>query len=233
MRARWITGSDRFFLPFQVLSRVFRGKFLEGLRKAHRRVRLRFPGKLAALADSAQFNRLLSQTVQTEWVVHAKRPTKGPATVLKYLARYTHKTAISNRRLLDLTDGQVTFRWKDYAHGGRRRVMTLDAIEFVRRFLMHVLPSGFVRIRHYGMLANCHRREKLARCRELLGAAPPTDSAPPVLDATPEPGSPVTPTRVCPKCGGGRMIVIEQLPPTTLAEGSLVGSDPCLILDSS
>ena len=114
--------------------------------------------------------------MRTDWVVYAKPPWGGPATVLKYLARYTHKTAISNRRLLSLEDGQVTFRWKDYAHGGRQRTMTLDAIEFVRRFLMHVLPSGFVRIRHYGILANCHRREKLMRCRELLGATPMTDS---------------------------------------------------------
>jgi Putative transposase/Transposase zinc-binding domain len=229
----WIAGSDRFFLPVGVLSRVFRGKFLAGLHAAFQQGRLCFPGKLAPLADSARFNRLLSQTVRTEWVVHVKRPTNGPATVLKYLARYTHKTAISNRRLVNFEDGQVTFRWKDYAQGGRRRIMTLDAIEFVRRFLLHVLPSGFVRIRHYGLLANCHRREKLALCRELLGAAAMTDSELPNLDTTPELQSPVTPTRVCPNCGAARMIVIEQLPPLTLAQTSLVGANSCLTFDSS
>ena len=155
--SHWVVGSDHFFLPDRVLGRVFRGKFLAGLHTAFRRGKLRFPGKLAALADPGQFNDLLSQTVRTDWVVYAKPPWEGPATVLKYLARYTHKKAISNRRLLSLEDGQVTFRWKDYAQGGRQRTMTLDAIEFVRRFLMHVLPPGFVRIRHYGILANCHR----------------------------------------------------------------------------
>ena len=231
--SRWIRGTDRFLLPVGVLSRVFRGKFLAGLHAAFRRGRLRLPGKLAALADPGEFNRLLSQTVQTEWVVHVKRPTKGPETVLKYLARYTHKTAISNHRLLSLKDGQVTFRWKDYARGGQRRIMTLDAIEFVRRLLRHVLPSGFVRIRHYGLLANCHRREKLAWCRELLGATPMADSSLPARDATPEPGSPVTPTRVCPHCGAGRMIVIAEFPPLTLALGRPAQTDPCLTFDSS
>ena len=149
--SHWVVGSDHFFLPERVLGRVFRGKFLAGLHTAFRRGKLRFPGKLAALADPGQFNHLLSQTVRTNWVVSAKPPWGGPATVLKYLARYTHKTAISNRRLLSLEDGQVTFRWKDYAQGARQRTMTLDAIEFVRRFLMHVFPSGFVRIRHYGI----------------------------------------------------------------------------------
>ena len=125
------------------------------------RGRLRFHGRLKGLARPERFHHLLDETVHTEWVVYAKPPTKGPATVLKYLARYTHKTAISNRRLVSLADDRVRFRWKDYAHGGRRGIMTLEAVEFVRRFLMHVLPSGFVRVRHYGLLANRHRQEKL------------------------------------------------------------------------
>ena len=124
--SRWVAGRDDFFLPVRILSRVFRGKFLSGLRTAFQKGRLRFPGRLAALARPERFHRLLDETVRTEWVVYAKPPTRGPATVLKYLARYTHKTAISNRRLVSLTDGQVTFRWKDYAHGGRRGTMTLD-----------------------------------------------------------------------------------------------------------
>ena len=147
--------------------------------------------------------------------------------MLKYLARYTHRAAISNRRLVDLADGRVTFRWKDYAHGGRQGTMTLEAVEFVRRFLMHVLPSGFVRVRHYGLLANRHRREKLARCRELLGMAvtPQADTAPtdpdpvtpPVHEAT------VTPTRVCPRCGAGRMVVVAEFPPMPPAAGITSG----------
>ena len=159
--SRWVAGSDNFLLPVRILSRVFRGKFLGGLRAAFQNGRLRFHGRLKALARPERFHHLLDKTVRTEWVVYAKPPTKGPATVLKYLARYTHKTAISNRRLVDLTEGQVSFRWKDYAHGSKRGTMTLEAIEFVRRFLMHVLPSGFVRVRHYGLLANRHRQEKL------------------------------------------------------------------------
>jgi hypothetical protein len=229
----WIAGSDRFFLPVGVLSRVFRGKFLQRLHAAFRQGRLRFPGKLAVLGDPERFNRLLSETVRTEWVVYVKRPTKGPATVLKYLARYTHKTAISNRRLLSLEHGQVTFRWKDYAHGGRRRIMTLGAIEFVRRFLMHVLPSGFVRIRHCGILANCHRRKKLSRCRELLGATPMTDSDLSDIVSMPEREPLATSTHVCPICGASRMIVIAEFPPLTMAQTSLAGTDPCLTFDSS
>ena len=172
-----------------------------------------------------------------EWVVYAKPPTKGPATVLKYLARYTHKTAISNSRLVSLTDDQVTFGWKDYAHGGRPGTMTLEAVEFVRRFLMHVLPSGFVRVRHYGLLANRHRQAKLARCRELLGMAvpPQPDTASTDPDPIPPPShdATVTPTRVCPRCGASRMILVAEFPPIPPAEWITAGLEPCLILDSS
>ncbi len=230
---RWIAGSDRFFLPVGVLSRVFRGKFLAGLHAAFRRGQLRFPCKLAPLARPGEFNRLLSQAVQTEWVVYVKRPTRGPQTVLKYLARYTHKTAISNHRLVSLNDGQVTFRWKDYARGGRRRIMALDPIEFVRRFLMHVLPLGFVRIRHCGILANCHRRENLARCRQLLGTTSATDSSLPDLTSAPQREPPVTPTHICPICGAGRMIIIAAIRPLTLAGSHWAQTVPCLTFDSS
>jgi ribosomal protein L37AE/L43A len=236
--SRWVAGRDDFFLPVRVLSRVFRGKFLAGLRAAFKRGRLRFPGRLAALARPRQFHRLIAETVRTEWVVYAKPPFQGRAeTVLKYLARYTHRAAISNHRLVDLADGQVTFRWKDYAHGGRRATMTLEAVEFVRRFLMHVLPSGFVRVRHYGLLANRHRQEKLARCRELLGMAAPPPADPAATD--PDPVTPpaqeatVTPTRVCPRCGAGRMIVIAEFPPITPAQRIGAGLEPSLVLDSS
>ncbi len=160
-------------------------------------------------------------------------PFGGPEVVLKYLARYTHRAAISNHRLLELEGGQVRFRWKDYAHGGRWRTMTLSAIEFVRRFLMHVLPSGFVRIRHYGLLANRHRREKLALCRELLGGGAASE----VEDEEPKPrregSDAVTPTRACPVCGAGRLVVIAELPARDEAR---VGAGPAereVIFDTS
>ena len=234
----WVAGRDDFFLPVRVLSRVFRGKFLAGLRAAFERGRLRFPGHLAALAQPRRFDRLIAETVRTEWVVHATPPLGGaPTIVLKYLARYTHRAAISNRRLVSFTDGQITFRWKDYAHGGRQGTMTLEAVEFVRRFLTHVLPAGFVRVRHSGLLANRHRQEKLARCRELLGMAvtPQADTAPTNPDPITPPGQEVevTPTRVCPQCGAGRMVVVAEFPPMSLAEWITAGLEPCLILDSS
>jgi hypothetical protein len=233
--SRWVAGRDDFFLPVRILGRVFRGKFLAGLHAAFERGRLRFPSALAPLARSDRFDALLSGAVRTEWVAHVKRPFGGADIVLKYLARYTHKTAISNHRLIDLADGQVTFRWKDYAHGGRLSTMTLDAVEFARRFLMHVLPAGFVRIRHYGLLANCHRQEKLARCRELLAvaAAPQADTNP--VDAIPPAGPEptVTPTRVCPRCGAGRMVVIAELPPRTLAQEITAGPPVYGAFDSS
>jgi hypothetical protein len=210
---RWVSSRPNFFLPVRVLSRVFRGKFLAGLRAAFAAGRLRFPGQLASLAEPEPFHRLVSEAVRTDWVVYTQAHLGSSEVVLKYLARYTHRAAISHHRLLELKDGQVRFRWKDYARGGRWRTMTLSAIEFVRRFLMHVLPSGFVRIRHSGILANRHRQEKLARCRELLNVArlPKSDEPEPI--APPRLAAMVTPTRACPVCGAGRMIVIEEFPP--------------------
>jgi Putative transposase/Transposase zinc-binding domain len=235
--SRWIAGRDDFFLPVRVLSRVFRGKFLSGLRAAYKRGRLRFSGDPALPDGSARFHALLSEVVRTEWVVYAKAPWNGAVTTLKYLARYTHKAAISNHRLVDLANGRVSFRWKDYARGGRPGVMTLDSVEFVRRFLTHVLPSGFVRVRHYGLLANRHRQEKLARCRELIGMAVTSqaDTAPsdadPVTPTAPE--TTVTPTRVCPRCGSGRMFVVAEFAPLPSTTGTRASLEPCLILDSS
>jgi Putative transposase/Transposase zinc-binding domain len=235
--SRWIAGRDDYFLPVPILRRVFRGKFLSGLRAAFKRGKLRFRGDSAPTDRSDRFHALLSKVVRTEWVVYAKAPWNGAVTTLKYLARYTHKAAISNHRLVDLANGRVSFRWKDYAHGGRQGIMTLDSVAFVRRFLMHVLPSGFVRVRHYGLLANRHRQEKLARCRELIGAAKtpqavtaPTDAAP----VTPPAHEPtVTPTRVCPCCGSSRMIVVAEIPPQPKAAGTRAGLEPCLTWDSS
>ena len=153
--------------------------------------------------------------------------------MLKYLARYTHRAAISNHRLLELEDGQVRFRWKDYAHGGRWRTMTLSAVEFVRRFVTHVLPSGFVRIRHYGLLANRHRREKLALCRELLGGGAASEFE----DEGPKPrregSDAVTPTRACPVCGAGRLVVVAELPALDVARVGAGSTEREVIFDTS
>jgi hypothetical protein len=173
--SRWISCPRGFFLPVKVLSPVFRGKFLQALREAFDQGRLSFGGGLAHLNDPTAFRSHLATTHKTEWVVYSKPPFGGPEQVLKYLARYTHRVAISNWRLVSLEDGKVSFTWKDYANGNRQRVMTLDAMEFIRRFLLHVLPKGFVRIRHYGFLANRVREANLQVCREFLGVETPSE----------------------------------------------------------
>jgi hypothetical protein len=196
-----------FFLPVRVLSRLFRRRFLEELGRLHATGRLRLFNECAHLADPAAFARWLTPLRRCEWVVYAKRPFAGPAAVLAYLSRYTHRVAISNRRLLALDQRGVTFRWKDYRAPGRlrRKVMTLAAGEFIRRFLLHVLPPGLHRIRHYGLLANAGRVQHLARARQLLQAtttpAAPTDTA---VDATPTTAAPVF---VCRHCGAALRIV--------------------------
>jgi Putative transposase len=203
---RWVASPANFFLPVRVLSRVVRGKFLAGLRAAFANGELRFA------AD--QLEQTLSAAAQTEWVVYAKAPFGGPEQVLKYLAQYTHRVAIGNHRLLSFENGMIRFRYKDYAHGNRNRVMTLSALEFVRRLLLHVLPTGFMRIRHYGIQANRHRREKLALCRQLLSSetTAESESSGETRQRRESPSS-ITPTRVCPVCGSGRMILIQKLPP--------------------
>jgi hypothetical protein len=157
-----------FFLPVRVLSRVFRGKFVAGLKRLFRRRQLQFHGTLHHWSEAKLFHRFLRSLFRSDWVVYAKKPFGGPEHVLQYLARYTHRVAISNHRLLSFAEGQVMFRWKDYAHGSKQRKMTLTTDEFLRRFLLHVLPGGFVRLRHFGFLANRQRGEHLARCRQLL-----------------------------------------------------------------
>lgn len=193
-------------LPVKVLSRLFRGKFLAYLKKAFRRGELTFHGRITSLSDPRQFQSLLNNAFATEWVVYAKCPFGGPEHVLHYLARYTHRVAISNHRLVSLNEGEVTFRWKDYAHGHKKRIMKLDAKEFLRRFLLHVLPCGFVRIRHFGFLANRNRAALLGRCCELLTALPPARSrlAEPSLPPRQEL------TYSCPQCHSGLMRVIER-----------------------
>jgi hypothetical protein len=196
----WVRPRYAFFLPVKVLSRVFRGKFLAGLRQSYRHGELCLPGALQRLADAKAFAAFTRTLFRQDWVVYAKRPFGGPQHVLHYLARYTHRVAISNHRLVSLSDGKVTFRWKDYAHGSKGRLMTLAADEFLRRFLLHSLPPAFVRIRFFGFLANRKRRELLPLCRQLLGASSDlrlSDEPPPT-------------TRRCPFCGGP-LIVIERL----------------------
>jgi hypothetical protein len=172
---RWVACRPGFFLPVRVLSRLFRRLFLEHLEHAFEAGQLRFFSDLAGLADAGAFTAHLAELKRIEWVVYAKPPFGGPEQVLAYLGRYTHRVAIANSRLVALNHGQVSFRWKDYRHHDKPKVMNLSADEFIRRFLLHTLPDGFHRIRHYGLFANGHRAAKLALCRLLLAApAPPT-----------------------------------------------------------
>jgi hypothetical protein len=176
---RWIHPRYAFFLPVKVLSRVFRGKFVAGLKHAFQKGKLLFPGTLKALEGEKTFAAFLRKLFRQDWAVYAKPPFGGPKHVLHYLARYTHRVAISNHRLIQFSDGQVTFRWKDYAHGSKKRKMTVTAHEFLRRFLFHVLPKGFVRIRFFGFLANRRRSALLPQCQRLLVAQPESHSWPP------------------------------------------------------
>ena len=204
---RWVACKPGFFLPVRVLSRLFRRRFLEALAQAHQAGQLKFFSEHARLADATAFAGWLAPLSKCEWVVYAKRPFAGPAAVLAYLSRYTHRVAISNRRLVSLDERGVTFRWKDYRISGRTRykMMTLNSEEFMRRLLLHVRPSGFHRSRHYGLLANAGRRAHLAKARELLGVeASSVDASLLESDAS---GSLVQPTFVCPCCGSPMRII--------------------------
>ncbi len=209
---RWVACRPGFFLPVKVLSRLFRRLLVERLRRAYGAGQLDLDGSLAELQEPEAFEALMRELTAHEWVVYAKPPFAGPRQVLDYLARYTHRVALSNDRLEALEDGRVTFRWRDYRRPGRPRRMTLEASEFIRRFLLHVLPVGFVRIRHYGLLANRHRAAKLARARELLSAAPtPLTEELDTQDLL-EKLLGRDPNR-CPACERGRVVVISRLMP--------------------
>jgi hypothetical protein len=203
--SRWIHARDGFFLPIRVLSKVFRGKFAAALKNLFRRKKLQFHGSLKMLAEPRTFAKSMRQLFRQDWVVYAKPPFGGTEHVLHYLARYTHRVAISNHRLLALEDDRVTFRWKDYAHGNKKRKMTVSTDEFLRRFLLHVLPHGFMRIRHFGILANRYRAELIPRCRQLLDESPRPRSSTAAFVSKPA-------TWSCPDCGGP-MMVIERLSP--------------------
>jgi hypothetical protein len=208
---RWVACRPGFFLPVRVLSRLFRRRFLEQLVDAHHAGKLAFFGRHKELADADAFALFLKPMRQIEWVVYAKRPFAGPKAVLNYLSRYTHRVAIANSRLIDCSDRGVTFTWKDYRAKGRTRhkTMTLATGEFIRRFLIHVLPSGFHRIRHYGFFANQCRARHLACLRRLL-------SLPTVIDETPDQEPAAVPVYVCRACGAA-MVIIETVPPERLA----------------
>jgi len=219
---RWIRPRYAFFLPVKVLSRVFRGKFTAGLKRAFRKRELVFPASLQPLAQERAFRSFLRSLFRQDWVVYAKPPFGGPQHVLHYLARYTHRVAISNHRIVNFADGQVTFRWKDYAHGSKQKLMTVTADEFLRRFLLHVLPSGFVRIRFFGFLSNRRRKTLLPLCHQLLQMAAPgsPNSVPPKASRT---------VWQCPGCGGS-MIVLQRLNVTELR---LQSAQPSIYIDSS
>jgi hypothetical protein len=212
-RRRWVSCRCGFFLPVKVLSRLFRRLFLDRLREAQRTDRLALHGPLAELQQPGAFAALLRSLSEIEWVVFAKPPFAGPQQVLDYLARYTHRVALSNDRIEQVADDKVSFRWKDYRHGKRQRRMALDANEFLRRFLLHVLPLGFVRLRHYGMLANRHRAERLARARELLGCPTAPAAAKPAVpwEALVEKLTGVDPRR-CSACRQGTLVALAMLP---------------------
>jgi hypothetical protein len=214
----WLSCRPHFFLPVRVLSRLFRRLVLEKLRAAHKAGSLRFFKHHAALADSAAFKRYLEPLHKAEWVVYAKEPFAGPGQVLAYLARYTHRVAISNRRLVSADQRGVTFRWKDYRLSGaaRYKTMTLPNHEFIRRFLLHVLPKGFHRIRHYGFLANGNRAANLDQARALL-TVPGHDQA--AAPASPDkPDKPSLQPHPCPKCGGP-MVIVETFEPGAIPKG--------------
>jgi hypothetical protein len=200
---RWIRSHPRFFLPIPVLREVFRGKFVDALKLAFQRGQLHLSGDLASLAQPKFFAAWLRPLFRKNWVVYSKPPFGGPEYVLQYLGRYTHRVAISNHRLVSLADGQVTFRWRDSADHNQKKLMTLSLDEFLRRFLLHLLPKGFVRIRHFGFLANCRRSTLLPLCFAALGTVP----APMEPETTAHESDPLW---RCPKCGGP-MAVIERL----------------------
>ena len=220
--ARWVPCRPAFFLPVRVVSRLSRRLFLKYLEKAFDSGKLQFFGSLEPLRDARSFHASIAPLKQTEWVVYAKPPFAGPKQVLDYVGRYTHRVAISNNRLLGMDQDRVTFRWNDYRHNQRQKTMTLPAEEFIRRFLIHVLPDGFQRIRYYGFLSNRRRGEKLTLCRQLLGMPAPEPETPAAAQPAADyaalyeklTGSPL---RQCPDCRQGRMTEIEILAPSVPA----------------
>ena len=226
--SHWVACHPKFFLPVKVLSSRFRKKLLALLRRAFDDGRLEFFGQSAHLAEPARFDAWIEKARKTKWVVHAKPPFGGPAAVLKYLARYTHPVAISSSRLVSMENGRVTFRWRDSRHGNRSSTMTLEAVEFIRRFLLHILPAGFVKIRHFGFLANRNRSSVLVLCRQLLNASSKPDEA----SAVPFRGPNTPVERRCPVCHVGVLRIVEWLTAEEILNHRSVRSPPAQV-DSS
>ncbi len=212
---RWVNCQPGFFLPVKMLSRLFRGKFLALLKAAHRRGELTLKGRLEAIASPRDFSIWLTPIYEKEWVVYAKPPWNGPEHVLKYLARYTHRVAIANQRIQSIDGGKVSFSYKDYRNQQRQRTLTLSATEFIRRFMMHVVPSGFMRIRYYGFLANNHREKQLKKIRKLLGAPDPEPRSQQDEDCQPDDD---IHSQRCPYCNCGTMWPIDIAPRPRLSE---------------
>jgi putative transposase len=211
-RTRWIPSQQKFFLPVNVLAEVFRGKFTKALKEAFARGELGFHGSLKPLGRPKIFAQLIRQTFRKKWVVYSKRPFRGPEHALRYLGCYTHRVAISNHRLVSFANDQVTFRWRDSAHHNKKRLMTLHANAFLRRFLLHVLPPGFVRIRHFGFLSTRNRSTLLPLCSRLLGA---TNAVLPTTVPSTERQSHQRATWLCPHCHGP-MLILERWTPSQL-----------------
>ena len=220
-RKRWIPCRPGVFQPVRGVSRLLRRLLHELLRAAFERNEIKFFNAMAPLQDAQAFEQFLAPAASAEWVVYAKAPFGGPEQVLEYLGRYTHRVAIANSRLVDFSDGSVAFRWKDYRHEGKPKVMRLPAAEFTRRFLLHVLPPGLQRIRHYGLLANRTRDAKLERCRELLGVTPPAPTEQDPDEDYRDRYLRLTGVSLvdCPACKRGRMVCIETLLPRPPAQG--------------
>jgi hypothetical protein len=210
--SRWIDSQERFFLPIDVLGEVFRGKFVDGLKKLYTEHKLGFHGTLAALPNPKAFAAWLRPLFRSQWVVYSKRPFGGAQHALRYLGQYTHRVAISNHRLVALADGSITFRWRDSAHKNKKRLMTLGVDEFLRRFFLHVLPPGFVRIRHFGLMAHRRRGASLPLCLQLLAQS---GRVPAEARSDEEVVSPPRPLWTCPQCAGP-MVLIERLSPIEL-----------------
>jgi hypothetical protein len=212
---RWISCKRRFFIRVDVLSRLFRGKFLYYFKKAYGSGQLEFPGKIRDIKPKTAFKKTLTELYRRDWVVYCKAPLKNAETVIDYLGRYTHRVAISNDRLLTLAGGQVAFKYRDFADDDKVMVMSLDAFEFIGRFLLHILPEGFMKIRYYGILSNRNKRTKLARCRQLLGAEVEHDDEQAENESWEDLFERVTgiDPRICPHCGKGEMVFKEILLP--------------------
>jgi hypothetical protein len=216
---RWFRSKKDFFIPVKVLSSLFRGKFLDGLKKENEAGGLRFPGQIEELKEAPAFKRFLTNLYHQAWVVYCKPPLKHPEKVVDYLGRYTHRVALSNDRLVKMEDNRVTFRWRDSADNDKIKLLTLEAFEFIRRFLLHVLPSQFVKIRYYGILSHRSRKGKLLRCKNLLGVLIPEESKQVLKETWQDLLTRITgiDPRVCPYCGKGKMIQKETLPPYSIA----------------